>query len=588
MKNFALTLTAEPIFGRALTLTECSASLAKMSLGAVVARLTLFKRLNEEILCSSTAPVADRRAHTLRTLHTLLDGEGVRKALNDINNDQTFRPLSDQALFAAIELALCCCPRDTDHWIDGDPLRLELTHVLLSFQSSLFSPALHNLADTETSFEGLGESGQAEFIRNTLAHKTELYSRHAIGRLYAFCHEQAVADIVITRTNRSVTDWFVETFGLTPDDFLCCAFLSAGLLQKFDLADPNPDTLAFNEETYWNVVQEPERTKVRKLVALATQKAGEVRGTPDGELNQFLYRADGFHIRPVIDLGQISICVSRNLLLRKFLFGLPYLAQEARQNAVGRSLTKNEIKHCRAMVGVLFESYVGWLVRSLLGAAHNIEILTNVTYGTKANRREIDVLVIRGDLALILEVKASVASLGFRRTGRFEDLDAMIEVGATQAYQGAHALRGGLVKRANGDPIEGIRWVVPCVVTYDDVPLFEPISFFYEQHLAGKTGLPLFTGADGVEPVQFYDIDFIESWEEEFDLSHGSGAIFGYLIQRARDATLRYRQVRSGIVAKPPTGASKPFNALVEESRVFIEKKTRSWLSNDRLQKRSG
>lgn len=66
MRNFDITLTAEPIFGRTLTLAECSAVLAKMSLGAVVGRLALFKHINEEVLCDPDASIETRKNHTMR------------------------------------------------------------------------------------------------------------------------------------------------------------------------------------------------------------------------------------------------------------------------------------------------------------------------------------------------------------------------------------------------------------------------------------------------------------------------------------------------------------------------------------------
>jgi len=265
-------------------------------------------------------------------------------------------------------------------------------------------------------------------------------------------------------------------------------------------------------------------------------------------------------------------------MLRKFLFGLPYLAQESRVRTLGRPLNDGELKRCRAAVGVLFEAHVVWLVRQLLGPVPNIRILPNVTYGPKGERRETDLVVICGDTALVLEIKTTMASLNFRKTGRFEDLDAMLQTGAVQAYRAALALRAGQASEANGQPIEGVRWVIPCVVTYDDIPLFEPISVFYERHLTEKTKLPLFAAADGVEAVQFFDVDFLESWEDEIDLSPGSRAVFGYLIQRARQEDLRYRKIRSGIVNGPSAGAPGPFNELVEESRVFMNHAARSWL----------
>ncbi len=575
--HFAVTLTAEPIFDRTLTLAECSTALSRMSLESVVGRLALLKHVNEGVLCDGDTPKEERQAHILRVLAFLLDPPAVRRALVDAGDDPKFRPLSDQALLATLELAVCCCLRDNAHWIDGDPLRLELTHVLLSFQSVLFSARFRQRIDEEHSLEGLGPEALAEFIRNTMAHNTSLNSRNALGRLYALCCVPEVTATVLARTGKSAAEWFVEVFALTPEEYLCCAFLSVAPAWRLDFDAPDAGGLFYREDTFWNAVREPERAKIRQFLSLATQTVGVRSETPAGPIDEFLFAARSLYVRPVLDLGSVSICVSPDLMMRKFIVGLPYLAQEARQQALGRPLTDSERSACRAPFGILFESYVTWLLAKLFASTVGIEILSQVPYGPKGQRRECDIAVIRGDLAVVIEVKTTMASLEFRRTGAFESLDAMLKTGTEQAYRAAHALREGLAYRADGRPIENVRWVVPCVLTYDDIPLFEPVSEFYERHLSAATSLPLFRSADGVEPVQFFDINFVESWESNLDLSPGSGAVFGYLAQRARRADLRYRKIRPEISVPPPPGAPQPFNAIVEESKSLLNR-ARAWL----------
>jgi len=67
--------------------------------------------------------------------------------------------------------------------------------------------------------------------------------------------------------------------------------------------------LAYNEDTYWQALKEPERSKVKSLLSLATQMAGEPKGAPGGELDQFLYAAGSFHVRPVLTMPPVSICI---------------------------------------------------------------------------------------------------------------------------------------------------------------------------------------------------------------------------------------------------------------------------------------
>ncbi len=576
--NMAVTLTAEPIFGRALSLAECSAALGCMSLESVVGRLVLLKHVNEGILCDSEIREEVRNQHILRTLSFLLDPPGVRRALEDAGDDAKFRPVSDQAILATLELALRCCPRDNTHWIDGDPVRLELTHVLLSFQSALFSTRFRAQAGQVTSFEGLGPEGLAEFIRNTMAHNSGIYTRNALGRLYALCCEPEVTDTVLQRTGKSARDWFIETFDLSPEDFLSCAFMSGAPAARLNYDQPDASALFFREDTFWQHVREPECAKLRHFLSLAAQTVTAAQpGPPEGSIDDFLFAARSFHAHPVLDLGHVSICVSPALMMRKFIVGLPYLAQEALQRARGRELTDSARKACRAPFGILFESYVAWLVRRFFAPCRDVEVVANVTYWPEGQEIECDLVIIRGALAIVIEVKTTMASLEFRRTGAFESLDAMLESGAKQALRAANAVRNGSARRPNGTPIEGVGWVVPCMLTYDDIPLIEPVSEFYEQHLARKTGLALFRAVDGVEAVQFFDVDFLESWESELDLSPGSGAVFGYLVQRARRGDLRYRGVRDGVGTAAAPGAPRPFNEVVEVSKAFLTR-TREWL----------
>jgi hypothetical protein len=579
ISNMATTLTAEPIFGRALTLAECATALGGMSLESVVGRLVLLKHINENVLCDPDTSEDERNRHILRSLNFLLDPAGVTRALADAGDDGKFRPVSDQAVLATLELAVQCCPRDGAHWINSEPQKLKLTHILLSFQSALFSSRFRERVDQVSSFEALGTEGLAEFIRNTLAHNTRFYTRNALGRLYALCCVPEVTAPVLDRTGKSVYDWFVETFGLSPEDFLSCSFMSGAPAANLNYSQPDATALFFREAAFWLNVREPERAKLRHFLGLATQTVSATPpGAPGGSIDDFIFAARSFHAHPVLELGEVSICVSPTLMMRKFIVGLPYLAQEALQRARGGPLSDCERKACRAPFGILFESYVAWLVRKLFAPCRNIEVIANVAYGPTGQTIECDLVLIRGEIAVVIELKTTMASLEFRRTGAFGSLDAMLEAGAKQVHRAAQAVRNGDARRPDGTPIKGVRWIVPCVLTYDDIPLFEPISEFYEQHLANTTGLCLFRSADGIEPVQFFDVDFLESWESELDLSPGSGAVFGYLIQRGRRGDLRYRGIRAGVSIPATSGAPQPFNEVVEASKAFLAPRAREWL----------
>lgn len=579
MKGFAAVFTAPRYFGRTLELPECAAALARMSFESVAGRIALLKHVNDGIYADPDTPAGQLTSYTERAIDFLFD-EGRRDlARQEAASDEKFRPVADQALLATLELARLCCPRDGQHWIDADPLRLDLTHVILSFQDVLLSRDLQKRLEADPCFEVLGEAGCQELIRNRIAHNTSRYYRHALGRLFALCRNPEIEVLVRERTsNKSIHDWFVAGFGLTPDEYLVCSSLVVAPAWALDLRTPDATTCFYRPATYWQLIDESVRAKVHALMSLATRPVDEPTQTPDIRLDDFLYDCCLAHVHPVLDLGPVALCISPHLLMNKFVIGLPYLAQEiAAQRAAPRRLNDGEVTAARSPFGIMFECYVIWLVRKYLSGWTGTEIVSPMWCGSTKEHGECDLVIIRRDIAFVFEVKTTLATLAFRRTGSFTGLDAIVLEGAEQAYRAAMALRAGVaVCASDKKPIDGIRFVVPCVVTYEDIPLYDITASIYERHLAQVTGSPLFSGENGIEPLQFLDVDFIESWESKFDLSPNSGAPFGYLMARARDLVLRYKGIQDGIAAPARPEAPRPFDELINESRNFIEMQIRA------------
>ena len=574
LPRFTVTLTSETVYGEPLNLQACAAALAQFSLESVVGRIALLKHINESIICDPDARPDDRDRHIALSLAFLFPPEERKLIAREIGKEPNFRPCSDQALLAVLKLAAMCCARDDDHFIHTDGQLSVLGHVLLSFQSALFTSSFTDHLRQRKDLEQLSSEHLGQFVRNTLAHRTGLDTRSALARLYAFCCIPEVGELVLERTKRSVADWFQETFGMESGDYHGCAVLAAAPSLRLDLDGPDAKDLFYHENTLWNQLTPEAQARIKGLLNLAAFPVTLNTAVPEGTLADFLFDATDFHVRPVLDIFGFSLCVSGNLLMRKFMLGLPYLAQEALLRKKGQPLTKSEIKASRAPFGHLLEGYVGWLLERLFWPDKSVEVIRECRFGRDG---ECDIVIVAGDIALTIEVKATVPTLEARRTGIFESLDSMVEAGATQTFGAAHAVRGGEARRLDGTAIEGIRFVLPCVVTYDDVPLFHPISEFYEKHLARKTDLPLFTAANGVEPVQFFDVDFIESWERRVDLSPGSRGVFGYLLQRARRPDLRYRRIVDGVGRPAAAGAPQPFDEIAKASREFSER-VRQWL----------
>jgi hypothetical protein len=431
---------------------------------------------------------------------------------------------------------------------DGD--KMSFTHVILSFQADLFSPALREKIKSVRGFHDLTEQDFAEFVRNNAACNTNTYYRNAIGRLYGFCCVAEIGNVVNERMGMSLDAWFEKHFGLSARAYLSLAFLLSGPAQRLNLTQPNSRDLFFQPEHFFSTICEPQRSQLLSLVHLSTQRSDgfETVENLSSSLAEYVYSATRFFVRPILDTGVASVCVSPTLLMNKFLAGLPYLATETRKQAlgcVGGALPESEAKSARAPFGYLFERYVIWLMRQWFANWNRTEVIS--PYYESSNKQagsERDLVIVRRDAAFAFEIKASVASLELRQKGSFEQIDRMVENGALQVHRAAQALLAGKAIRANGEPILGIRRVIPCVVTYDRIPLFLPVSDFYEKHLEREIQKQLFQEGNGIYPLQFLDADFLESWETSFDFSPESGSPFGYLETRARDPKLRFRPVR--------------------------------------------
>lgn len=586
--RMAITLTADRVFGSVLTLQECEAALREFHINGVVERIALLLHVNARVFMDSDTPKDKRRNHLAQFARFMFEQVHFDKVINEIVQDpERFRPLSDQALLATLELALTVCRRDDGRRLDCDADRTLLSHVVLSFQTDLFSPRftakIHSIGATTKSWNDLSDEDFAEFVRNRAAHNTQAYYRRAVSRLFGFCCEPEINSAIQKRMGISIENWFQEVFGISPPDYFRLAFTLIAVAQRLNEAKPDARDLFFNPKHFFSTIREPERSHLLSLVELSTQRAEDPRAAISQEpISEYLYRATRFFVKPILEIGAASVCVSPTLLMNKFLTGLPFLALESKRRNLARDLTKSEVDGARAPFGHLFESYVGWLIRKWLDSWKQTEVISPyyIRSNSKGENPERDLVIVRRDAAFAFEVKASVARLQLRQKGSFGEIDRVVMFGAMQARTAAEALQTKKAFRSDGTPIVGIRRVIPCVITYETIPLFPPLSDCYERHLEQTAGMRLFGEADGIYPLQFFDIDFLESWESQFDLSPECGSPFGYLETRARNPYLRYREIDSRhVVGSPRPESPRPFENLVRRSFYTLESEIRLWLS---------
>jgi hypothetical protein len=164
----------------------------------VVIRLTMLLRINDEKIMNDQVDESERDLAIASMLERFLDRGGLsERALDEWaqvrTQGQSFRPFSSQAILALLELAGAHCPRTGGGNAEADPLRLLLSHVLLSIQTELLSRAGRILLNPGMAMESASEILHPELVRNRMAHNPGWYSRNAMARIYAIGFVPAIA-----------------------------------------------------------------------------------------------------------------------------------------------------------------------------------------------------------------------------------------------------------------------------------------------------------------------------------------------------------------------------------------------------------
>jgi len=176
-------------------------------------------------------------------------------------------------------------------------------------------------------------------------------------------------------------------------------------------------------------------------------------------------------------------------------------------------------------------------------AGREVRLTTNYWISQPGGPAERDIVAIRGETAYLFEVKATVPAMKIRQFGSLEDLVALHRKAGQQAYTAAEALISGNAFEDKNlrSPLPKPKRVVPCAITYEFLAIRWPYSDFFERALEEAVGRPLFSGRDGILPVQTLDIQQVEVWDDLFSLPVEVGRLFQALERRALDPSKRYR-----------------------------------------------
>ncbi len=533
-------LVAEDLYGSATGLRGCVEIMRTLDFRDTMFRLSFVRHANDILF--EGEPIADVEGlnHFARVLSFIADPVTWSSALRiaqKLAQSNDFHGFSDQALAAAIELAGAYCLR-TGGTAFEDPRNLEgLARVVFSLQGATFSPQFTRMAAAVPSWDTIPEKYLAEVIRNHLAHNALGSPGNAVARLYAMATEPRIAAYFQQRTGESLDAWFQRRLGMTAVEYLRASYLVGASAARYEQAKTQLGNLGIIETAFLENPGTEDREHVRYLLSLAKLPAEAVgRGRSiDSGLCDYLYGSFALRVRPFVDMTECVLPTTFNGVLEKFMLGLPHLFDEA-----ARVTESNpDIGLVRTKFGHIFERYLGVLLEDWIGARTDTRLLLG--YRVAADTTEWDAVVFHGNTAFCFEAKAKVFVMGMRTDGGFETLDQMLLKPIKDAYLGAQKLLEAAQQTGAPSQLAGITQVVPILVVFDRVPLRFPYLDRYERHVEEKLGSPIFhPTSNSILPLQTFEIEGVESWEEFIDMGPTSTALFEYLKQRPLDQLTRH------------------------------------------------
>jgi len=587
-QNLSMILTAEEVYGRNLTLSECQTVCAGLDFGAVACYLAIVWRFNE--VAFNALPVSPAKASLLtEVLDNMIFDPKARVAARILiaKNTGPFTPISLQAALASFELAGRFCPRQNRQTQLTESEREQMTKVLLSFQGEAFSrKALKRLRlGRVKTWDEFNARELAVFTRNLIANNPLHPYGNSFARLYAYGHRQPIADYFLAKTGRSLDSWFQGTLGMSSREYVFAAF-AAGLPQAipFNPGTKKPLEILFEADDFFRPVPPDVRKRVFALLDLVTFDGNTpwILDRKSKTLEDLLYESNQLHATPVIGFGSRRILVSGTLIANNLAFGLPHASlNSARQLNPAGKLTNSDVARIRGGFGVLLEGYLRWLFREWF-SDRPVRLLIGFEALVDGVWCERDIAILKNDCAFLFEIKNHVVDFKLRGSGDFPGLARLVEDPVDQAFTAAEAFLRGEVRDSEGKQVGSVARVFPVALTYDSPPLIQGTGARFERWLEAIKDKPYFTPTQRRARVQMLGIDDVEVCEKEAHMDREPEQLLGLLMGRANSDGRRYDTLGSfRSLTSPPTGPRMPgpISLLISDSKAHISsvKMTFAW-----------
>jgi len=532
--SFGITFTAKNILNRDGRLTEVTAELGRINRTAALEWCVEHSRRNHLLLAAHVS-WQNTKAEFEGLINAIMPPEHHQRARQVFGEAGFISPFSEDGLVALIGMVCRYCAVSGGDCLDGVEGRWRLFQVLLAFQGLILPEELLEPMSTAQG-QQLKKLLKAQFPYVTRVTLSAICQQNRwsydLGRLHAIVTVPDVgASLAAKCKGMTVADWFEKRLGIPSGDYEVIAnvhFGAATYSADFEVLPTQSPSLA---------------PSIQKLLAPSAVTPEEIVQSmpPPSSLLEVINHAEPLLIRPLLRNENRYLVTSLSNFFNKFHRGLPYLALEARKITSGDSKADS-----RAEFGAIFQGYIFWLVTQWFKGS-SVQVITEYWtrgYGLldpKGEPYEKDLLLIADGTAYVFEIKASVPSLGLRRGGDIADYKEAFKEVTIQAYQAAQALTGerAYYDRELTKPIPSVEQVYPCAIGYGFNPLRFPYSDFFQEALEFDLKCSVFRRFSKIGPMQYFDVQQIEMWDDLFDLPAQAAQLFDAIRRRADDVLLR-------------------------------------------------
>ncbi len=555
--NAGAILTGRRIFDEELSLEQVKTLLTRMNRDRVLQICAGFNLQNKQFTLELGGWRNGQGARALEKLYSEFFKPNLdRKAafFSECNDKRFASPFSEVGLNALFCLACVFCKENGGDQMSGVDRKHNLMRVLLAVQNKV-SPALAaiqslNACEFEQVFPLIG--------RSILAHRCLQNNwEFDLGRLFAFATEPAIGKQLAERAKITIDDFF-KRFGLPTIDYLIMFSILWIYALTRNMVDIDLLTKGFKEH------QKAFRLLIKNATSTPVKIASTLKESCD--LEDAIFLSDTLITHPLTDVPIGQLVPSCSLLFNKFLRGFPYLALQS-QVTPNEPITDSEAKKRGADFGHIFEGYVVWLMKQWFDRS-DVQVVENYSVSpskTGDDWSQGDLVLIHQEVAFAFEASTSRLALSFRKTGSLDECVKRYSRVTKQAYSRAKSLiEGRAFYEDRETPLPKVAKAFPCAVVFEFLPFAQPFVEPFEKRMAAEeVKAEAFDDSERIGPLQYFDVQKIEEWDEVFNLPSEIAALFSAIRERANSRCFRYQSIsaacgrsghgvvsRSGVVRK--------------------------------------